>query len=196
METQATARRAPVRLVGAVLSAVALVAVLVLAAQAPAAKLGGKTILAPNPDTIDALAAAGVTVAPSGKAALTGAGIAFPITKGNVNVDNLSGKIKHRGGLTFSDAHGTAVTLQGYVIKLGNKNVIRARIAGGGGKVRLADLNLKQAKVKTNQAQSKVVVSNVGVSLANRAAKALAATFGIPNLAGADLGDAKVKVRP
>lgn len=184
-------RLGPKASVGGGLALVAA-ALLALAAPANAAKLGGKTILAPEPATLDALGAAGVAVAPAGVASVNGKGIGFPITGGKVNVDNLSGKIVHKGGLTFSSS-ATSLTLEGYVIKLGSKNVIRARVAGGG-HVRLADLDLSKAKVK--QRGGKVVVSNVGVALANRAAKALSATFGLPDLAGADLGDATVKVKP
>lgn len=176
----------------ALLAAAAIVAALVLAAQAPATKLGGKTILAPEAATFDALAAEGVTVAPAGDAKVTGKGIAFPITSGKLNLDRVSGKVKHSGGLTFSGA-GTSLTVEDFVIKLGKKDVIRAEVAGGG-KVRLADLDLDEAKIK--ERGDKVVISNVDVLLANKAAKALATTFGLPNLAGADLGDATVKVKP
>ena len=190
-ETQARARGS--RVVGfALLTAAALVAALALAAAAPAAKLGGKTTLAPQAETFDALAAEGVTVAPAGDAKLTGKGIAFPITGGKVNVDRVSGKVEHSGGLTFS-GHGMTLTVENFVVKVGKKNVIRADVAGGG-KVRLADLDLDDAKIK--QRGGKVVISKVGVLLANKAAKALAATFGLPNLAGADLGEATVKVKP
>jgi len=180
----------PRRIAGALGVVAALT--MTLAASAPAADLGGKTTLAPNPDTLDALAAEGISVAPAGEATVGGDGISFPITGGKVDVENVTGKIVHRGGLTFSD-HGAAVTLQRYVIKLGDKNVIRASVAGGG-KLRLADLDLDDAKIK--ERGNKVVVSNVGVALAGKAAKALSATFGIPDLAGADLGDATVTVKP
>jgi hypothetical protein len=180
------------RPVGLALLGAALVAVLAIAAPAPAAKLGGKTTLAPEAKTLDALAAEGVEVAPAGDAKLTGKGIAFPITGGKVNVEKVSGKIKHSGGLTFAGA-GTSLTVENFVVKLGRKDVIRAEVASGG-KVRLADLDLADAKVK--QRGGKVVISKVGVLLANKAAKALAATFGLPNLAGADLGEATVKVKP
>ena len=190
-ETQARARGS--RVIGfALLTAAALVAALALAAAAPAAKLGGKTTLAPQAETFDALAAEGVTVAPAGDAKLTGKGIAFPITGGKVNVDRVSGKVKHSGGLTFS-GHGMTLTVENFVVKIGKKNVIRADVAGGG-KVRLADLDLDDAKIK--ERGGKVVISKVGVLLANKAAEALAATFGLPNLAGADLGEATVKVKP
>ncbi len=177
----------------AAVAATAILGALILAAPASAAKLGGKTTLAPKAATFDTLAGAGVTVTPSGVASAGSAGISFPIVSGNVDLDNLSGKIKHKGGLTFSNGH-ESVTLQGYKIKLGNKNVIRAKIAGGGGNVRLADLNLNQAQVRTPG--GKAVISNVKVLLANKAAKALSAIFGLPNLAGANLGKAEVKVKP
>ena len=179
------------RRTGAVLAAAGVA--LTLTAQAPAAdKLAGKTTLAPKAATFDTLAAAGVTVAPSGVAGAGSKGISFPITGGKLDLDNLTGKVEHKGGLTFS-GHGTSVTLQGYVIKVGAKNVIRARVAGGG-HVRLADLNLKQAKIK--QRGGKVVISNVKVLLANKAAEALSATFGLPDLAGANLGRATVAAKP
>ena len=59
-ETQARARGS--RVIGfALLTAAALVAALALAAAAPAAKLGGKTTLAPQAETFDALAATGLS---------------------------------------------------------------------------------------------------------------------------------------
>jgi hypothetical protein len=169
----------------------AVLAALTFAVAAPAAKLGGKTILAPEPETIDALAAAGVTVAPAGDVIVNGKGLGFPITRGNVNPETLEGKIEHKGGLTFSNGH-ESLTVEDFTVKVGDKNVIRAEVAGGG-KVRLAELDLDDAKIK--QRGSKIVVSNVDVLLAKRAAKALAAVFGLPELTGADLGDATVKIK-
>ena len=171
---------------------IATVTALALVASASAAKLGGKTTLAPEAATLDTLAAAGVTVAPAGQASAGAKGISFPISGGKFNVDKVSGKVKHKGGLTFS-GNGTSVTLQGFVIKVGKKNVIRARVAGGG-HVRLADLDLDRAKIK--QRGGKLVISNVGVLLAGRAANALSATFGLPDLRGADLGSATVTAKP
>jgi Htaa protein len=172
----------------------ALVACMAMAPAAGAAKLGGKTVLAPNPDTFGALADAGVSVAPTGKAKANGNGIAFPITSGKLDLDSVSGKIKHTGGLEFSNGH-TSLTLKSFIVKVGAKNVLKAKVAGSGGaKVRLANLNLKKAKIK--EKGDEVVVSGVGVSLARTAAKALSQSFGLPNLAGADLGTAVVKAQP
>jgi hypothetical protein len=177
---------------GASVALVALVAALIAAPAAPAAPLGGKTTLAPESATFDTLAAAGVTVAPTGKASAGSQGISFPISRGRFNVDKLTGKVKHKGGLAFT-GNGASLTLQGFVVKVGKKNVIRARVAGGG-HVRLADLDLDKAKIK--QRGGKLVISNVGVLLAGRAANALAAVFGLPDLRGADLGTATVTAKP
>ncbi len=166
---------------------------LLLAPAASAAKLGGKTVLAPNPDTLAALSDAGVAVAPTGDAKLGKNGLVFPITNGKLDLDKGVGKINHSGGLEFS-SHGTSLTLENFTIKVGKKNVLKAEVAGADAKVRLANLDLKKAKIKEKGDQ--VVVSNVRVSLARTAAKALSQTFGLPNLAGADLGTAKVKAQP
>ncbi len=191
-KTQAS-RRAPLVAWLGGLAAAALVAALMVAASAPAAaKLGGKTTLAPQAATFEALAAAGVTVAPSGDASAGSKGISFPITGGKLNLENLTGKIEHSGGLTLS-GHGASLTVEDFVVKVGSKSVIRASVAGGG-KVRLADLDLDKAKVRQNG--GKVVISNVKVLLAKRAAAALSATFGLPDLTGADLGKATVKAKP
>ena len=170
-----------------------LAAVLMVSASAGAAtKLGGKTTLAPKAATFEALTAAGVTVAPAGDASAGSKGISFPITGGKLDLDDLTGKVTHSGGLTFS-GHGTSLTVEDFVVKVGTKSVIRASVAGGGN-VRLADLDLAKAKVK-NRGDT-VVISNVKVLLAQKAATALSATFGLPDLAGADLGRATVKARP
>lgn len=176
--------------IGAVV--IVAVAALAFAGSASGAKLGGKTTLAPEASTFNTLAGAGVTVAPAGKANVGSAGIAFPITGGKFNADNGTGKVEHKGGLTFS-GNGASLTVENFVVKVGAKNVIRAEVAGGG-HVRLADLDLDKAKIK--QRGGKLVISKVGVLLAGRAAKALSATFGLPDLRGADLGTATVKARP
>ena len=70
--------------------------------------------------------------------------------------------------------------------------MLKSDVAGGG-KTRLADLDLKKAKIKEGKT---VVIKNVEVALAEKAAKALSDVFGLPDLTGADLGTAAVKVKP
>ena len=170
-----------------------LTAALAFAPAAPAAKIsGGKTVLQPRASTFEALADAGVSVAPSGVARANANGIVFPITGGRANPAVPNAKIKHDGGLTFSGA-GTSVTLQDFIVRVGKKNVIDSHAAGGGS-VRLADLSLNKAKIK--EKGGRVIVAKVKVKLAKKAAKALSATFGLPNLTGAPLGKATVKITP
>ena len=170
-----------------------LTAALAFAPAAPAAKIsGGKTVLQPRTSTFEALADAGVSVAPSGVARANANGIVFPITGGRANPAAPNAKIKHDGGLTFSGA-GTSVTLQDFIVRVGKKNVIDSHAAGGG-TVRLADLGLKKAKIK--EKGGRVIIAKVKVKLARNAAKALSATFGLPNLTGAQLGKATVKITP
>jgi hypothetical protein len=173
--------------------AMACLATAAMAAKASAAKPGGTTTLAPDPAALEALSAEGVAVAPSGAADLTGKGIAFPITGGKANLDKPRAKIDHSGGLTFSEG-ATSLTVENFVVKVGKKNIVKAEVAGGGGKVVLADLGLENAEIVAGK--KKVVISGVDVLLAEEAAGALAATFGLPDLTGADIGDATVKLKP
>ena len=109
------------RLKGAGLAATGvLLAALTVAPAAPAAGLGGKTILAPETETIDALSAAGVTVAPAGAASVNGKGIGFPITGGKVNAETLEGKIQHKGGLTLANGH-ESLTVENFTVKIGRR---------------------------------------------------------------------------
>ena len=174
------------------LAAAALAAVLMLSASAGAAgKASGKTILTPKTATLDALAAEGVTVDVAPDASLGNKGIKFPITGGRLSLDNLNGKIKHSGGLTFT-GDGVTLTLGDFIVKTGRKNVLRASIDGTDAKIRLAVLNLNRSRLRTRGGRA--VVSNVKVLVARRAGRALAATFGVSNYTGAKLGTAEIKI--
>ena len=174
------------------LAAAALAAVLMLSASAGAAgKASGKTILTPKTATLDALAAEGVTVDVAPDASLGNKGIKFPITGGRLSLDNLNGKIKHSGGLTFT-GNGVTLTLGDFIVKTGRKNVLRASIDGTDAKIRLAVLNLNRSRLRTRGGRA--VVSNVKVLVARRAGRALAGTFGVSNYTGAKLGTAEIKI--
>jgi hypothetical protein len=167
----------------------ALVLALVVAAPA-SAKVKDRTILTPNASSLQILSGDGITVTPFGDAQpLDRGAIAFPIVNGFLNPDALIGEIKHKGGLTFSDDPGNALTFQNFRLKLGEKDVIRAEV--GGGKVRFADLDLADAHVK--QRGDRVVINPIHVALSHRASLVLTEVFGLPPLDGLDLGDAKFK---
>ena len=173
------------------LTAATMAVALVFAGSASAAKLDGKTTLAPKAATFEALAAEGVTVAPVRPATAGGKGISFPITRGNANLDRGKATIRHSGGLRFTE-DDTSLTVKNFVVKLGRKDQIQAKVPGAG-KVRLADLDISKAKIK--ESRRKIEVSRVKVLLAKQAAEALSATFGLPDLTGAVLGKATVKVK-
>jgi hypothetical protein len=171
--------------------AAALVLSLILVAPA-SAKVKSRTILTPNQSSLATLSAYGITVVPTGDATpLNRGAIAFPIVRGFLNPDAIIGQINTSGGLTFSDASGNSLTFENFRVKLGEKDVIRADVAGG--KIRLADLDLDDADVK--ERGDRVVINPIGVELAHRASLVLTEVFGLPDLGGLDLGEAKVKAR-
>jgi hypothetical protein len=74
------------------------------------------------------LAAAGVRIAPIGGATGTDARFTFPITGGRIDVDPLSGRIEHRGGLRIR-AGGSEVTATDLVIRPA-RGVLTAEVSG------------------------------------------------------------------
>ena len=165
--------------------AVATATVLALGAAANAdAKNLGSTTLKPDKATFEALSDLGVAVTPIKPAKAGGKGIAFPITGAKLD-KNLTGKIEHKGGLKFSGG-GEKLAVKNFVVKIGDKSKLIAY--AGKQKVKLLDLNLKQAKVKNGGK----TVSNVKASLAKPGAEALSATFGADIKKGTPIGKVTV----
>lgn len=163
---------------------IASVALLGTAATAEARNLGSTT-LKPNVSTFEALADLGVAVAPTGPAKVTNKGIAFRITSAKLD-DDLTGKIKHKGGLKF-ESSGAKLKVKNFIIKIGERKSKLIAFAGDA-KIRLLDLDLNKAKVKNGG----TTVKGVRATLAEPAAEALAATFHAPDLTGAKIGKATV----
>ena len=112
-----------------------IVAVGALLAVAPAAQAavhlsGGQTRLTVNKGTANALASLGVKVAPTGKASARGRHVKFPISGGSIDPATAAGTIRHTGGLRFS-AGGTRVTLKNYVVKVGGRITLSAKVGKG-----------------------------------------------------------------
>lgn len=178
------------RLLGSLVALLGLVALLA-AVPATAAKLSGKTILAPNGETLDALSSLGVEVEPSGDTKVGGNGVVFPVASGRLDPETGAAKIVHEGGLTFVGMD-TELTVESFVVKIGNKNVLKASLPDGG-KLRLADLDVSKVKIK--EKEDRAVISGVSASLSKKGAKAISETFGIEeDLQGADLGEIKTKI--
>ena len=171
------------RLLASLAAVAAIVLTLGVAASAEAKNLGSTT-LKPDKSTFEALSDLGVTVTPIKPAKAGGKGIAFPITDAKLD-KNLTGKIEHKGGLKFSGG-GEKLAVKNFVVKIGDKSKLIAY--AGKQKVKLLDLNLKQAKVKNGGK----TVSNVKASLAKPGAEALSATFGADIKKGTPIGKVTV----
>lgn len=211
---------------------VSLVALLALAASASAhgggrhqedknAAVGGKTTLALDAGTAQALTSLGIAVAPVAPSTVGDKGVKFPITgatfpapaqnahaekghrgkghrgyrgcrKGGGMVAPLPTSITHSGGLSLTKGD-TTVTLTDYTINLGDSPNIEATV-NGGPRVKILSLDLAEAQIK--QRRNKIVVRNVKAALTADAAGALNGAFGTDALtAGTPLGVAKVKLR-
>ena len=93
---------------------------------------------------------------------------AFPIVGGEVNKEQLSGRIVHSGGLSFS-AGSKSVVVKRFVIDL-DRGVLSAEVAGTGQRIALLRLGAPEsAKVGAE----KIVLRGVDAKLTAQAAEAL-----------------------
>jgi hypothetical protein len=179
-----------------ILAFVAIVAALIVAAPAAAAKVnlaGGSTTLKLAPATAEALADNGVSVAPIGPAKAKKGGIAFPITGGAINPASAAGRIDHSGGLALR-AGGVRVALENFRVHVGAK---RAILTAAVGEDRVTVLSLSLAKAKVVRKGVATTVKGVRATLSGQAAKALNAAFSTELFAkGLPIGTVKVKAKP
>ena len=160
-------------------------ALLALALSAPPAQsaersaatpvTGGQTLLRLDGDTAAVLTDAGVSIRATGPA--TGpAGsslFAFPIAGGEVNKQQLSGRIVHSGGLAIT-AGDTTLVVKRFVINL-DTGYLTAKVAGAGVRIPLLRLGAVTGGVKA--APGILVLKDVNVRLTGTAADALNQTF-------------------
>jgi hypothetical protein len=130
--------------------------------KAPGVSLlvGGGTTLAPDGGTLAILGSKGISVAPLPATRTSPAGFTFPITTGFVDLANLSGDIRHVGGLRLS-ANGRSLDLRRFTIALGDAPALTAAI--GRDRTAIATLDLGAAGI--DLAGRRLVVSDVGVDL-------------------------------
>jgi hypothetical protein len=151
---------------------------------------GGATTLALDAGTAAALAGLGVTPSVIPPATAGEAGLAFPITGGDLSTGELTGEIPHSGGIALT-AGATRVELRNFLIDLeeGSSTLV-AEVGDTSTTVPLA-LDLSGAKVGLSG--GKAVVTNAKVSLTPAAAAALNAALGTSALTGGlALGTARV----
>lgn len=142
---------------------------------------GGQTLLKLDTGTAAALTGAGVSVRATGPAIGPAGSIlfAFPIVGGEVNKNQLSGRIVHSGGLAFT-AGSTTVVVKNFVINL-NSGRLTAEVAGAGVRIPL----LKIGDVGgVNVAPGILVLRDVETTLTPTAAAALNDAFDTDLFAG------------
>lgn len=150
---------------------------------------GGSTSLAPDPNTTQALLAAGIVPGAAPGSTFDGSRFNFPITAGAVASNLAIGSIGHTGGITLTKG-STVVALTDFKIQLDATPSLYGTVNGLGGATELATLDLTNASVTPGAGS--LTVSNVKVALTAGAAAALNAVFGTNIAAGTPLGVATV----
>jgi hypothetical protein len=155
---------------------------------------GGQTLLKLDGGTAAVLTDAGVSIRATGPA-IGPAGsplFAFPIVGGEVNKNQLSGRIVHSGGLAIT-AGGTTLVVKRFVIDL-DTGYLTAKVAGAGVRIPLLRLGAVTGGVKA--APGVLVLKDVNVRLTGTAAGALNQTFNTDLFSGGLLiGQATVIAR-
>jgi len=173
-----------------------LVAVGLMLAVAPAAQAavdlsGGQTRLTLNKGTAKALSSLGVRVSTTGNAKARGRHVQFPINGGAIDPATAAGTIRHSGGLRFA-AGGTRVTLKNYVVKVGGRITLSAKV----GKGRVKILNLTGTP-RVSRSGFGTNVRGLTAKLNRTAATTLNTVFGVKAFtAGLPLGKVVVKAQP
>ena len=155
---------------------------------------GGQTLLKLDAGTAAVLTDTGVSIRATGPA-IGPAGsplFAFPIVGGEVNRNQLSGRIVHSGGLAIT-AGGTTLVVKRFVIDL-DTGYLTAKVAGAGVRIPLLRLGAVTGGVKA--APGVLVLKDVNVRLTGTAAGALNQTFNTDLFSGGLLiGQATVIAR-
>ena len=158
----------------------------------------GATTVALDPGAAGALTSLGISVAPTGPAYASKAGISFPITLGVVNATDLTGQIRHAGGLVFTKGT-TRVFLSRYFIDIDATPSLSGKVGttpGTGDRAELFSLDLTGLKVSTGW--NSIKLSGVTLKLTAGAAAALNGAFGAgatPFAEGLVIGTATVSAR-
>ena len=150
-----------------------------LLATAPAASAAvsiddGQTQLTLNKGTARAMTHLGVTVKTTGPAKATGRKVRFPVVGGEIDPATAAGKFAHRGGLRFKAAN-IKVKLDNYIVRVGSKITLSARVNGG---KRATILNLTGTPKVTRDGFG-TKVSGLTAKLNKTAARTLNKAYGV-----------------
>jgi hypothetical protein len=158
------------------------------AAADPLALTGQQTEVVLDKGTAAVLEQNQVKVEPIDPAAPEGDAIAFPITGGDINPDNLAGTIDHSGGLRFS-AGGTQVELTDFVV-----DTVNGTLTSSAAGAELPTLKLDLSGVQQSNKGGTIVLSNITSTLTPQAAQALNDAFGVSLFEGGlAFGDVTVR---
>jgi hypothetical protein len=156
----------------------------------------GATTVALDAGAAGALKSLGVNVAPTGSAYASKAGISFPITVGVVDGSDLTGQIRHAGGLVFTKGK-TKVYLSRFFIDIGPSPGLSGKVgtaAGTGERADLFALDLRGLRVDAGA--RRIALSGVTLTLTAGAAAALNQAFATDAFAeGLTIGTATVRAR-
>jgi len=141
--------------------------------EAPTEVVGGTTSLRLDGGARRVLEAAGVDVSPIGAARSRGDALVFPIVTGDIDIDSLSGRLQHEGGLRFSVA-GRDVEARNFVIDP-RREVLTADL--GGQRVPLLSVDLGRPRVP--QTGDVIVVPGSASTVAAPAVPALNDRLGV-----------------
>jgi hypothetical protein len=152
---------------------------------------GGATTLALDAAVGQALASSNISVAPIGPATAGPAGIAFPITDGELDPASGAGRLEHSGGLRIS-RHGKSVSLTDFGVRIDRYPTLTAKV--GGTRIPIIELDVSAAQVTSSAVG--IRITNVQPRLKRAAAIALNQALGTRQFFyGLDLGTVSVDAR-
>jgi hypothetical protein len=117
-------------LLGAVVAALAIMAVGAAGAEAKLVKVTGSTVVTPSDGAKSFLANAGVSVSAVGPATAADGKFTFPIVAGFGDAKTYNGLLAHSGGLTFSKGNRSQVVRRPVAVRVGKASVLLAQLPG------------------------------------------------------------------
>jgi hypothetical protein len=117
-------------LAGAVVAALAIMAVGAVGAEAKLVKVTGSTVVTPSAGAKTFLANAGVSVAPIGPATAADGKFTFPVVAGFGDTKTYRGLLAHSGGLTFTKGDRSQAVRRPVAVRVGKASVLLAQLPG------------------------------------------------------------------
>ena len=144
--------------------------------------IGGRSVLNPDPEALETLAAMDINTRSTGRAVIGANGVRFPIVGGDVTVhDAVRALIKHTGGLEFRrHDDGARVKFSKLSVSI-VEDRLKVFAKSGGERVRFFDI----APTEISGSDSSMRMEDAKLTLAQESAEIFTETFG----AGFEKGD-------